>query len=347
MNFGDKITTITQDRIIPAVIDNILNGNVLTMRMMSGQRPATSWGNTGGGETLKIPIKFQKSTSGDWYQHWDTFNVSQTVVRVLAQYNHKSMYYSVPLSGAQLGVNKGPTRVLQLLTTEMESVAQDMLDTFGTGLYSDGTGTSNKQLTGLQAAVDDGNNVATYAGLARGTYTTWVSDLDSSSNAITRAELAASFEAAKIGNDTPTIGVTTPAIWNTIEGLAMGTINFNNPQGTAGLAREYGSLGRQGVKRGLSGELGYTTLFFRGVPIVSDEKCTAGYFYFLNENHIGLATWPYPDGMGYTTKSNYFGFAWTGLKVPTNQDATVGQFLWYGDLITDSPRTHSFMTSKT
>lgn len=345
MTFGTKVTTITQDKIVPAVIDNYFGGNVLTMRMLKGQRAAHSWGKVGG-TSLKIPIKYTASSSGGWYENWDTFKVNQTAVRTQAEFKMKQMYFSVPVSGAQLGVNKGEAQVLRLLTTEMDSVASDMLDTFGTGLYSDGTGTSNKQLTGLQAAVDDGNGVATYAGLARGTYTTWLSDLDSSSNTITRAELAASHNAAKQINATPTIGVTTETIWNTIEGLAVGTVSFNNPIGTGGLAKEYGTMTRAGVRRGQAGELGFTTLFFRGVPIVADPKCTSGYFYFLDENHIGLGRWPYPDSMGYVTKSNYHGFAWTGLKVPTNQDATVGQFLFYGDLITDSCRAHSYMTGK-
>jgi len=345
MTFGTKVTTITQDYIVPEVIDNILDGNVLTMRMLTKQRPAKGWGKVSG-ESIKIPIKYQKSTSGGWYENFDPFAVNQTNVRVHATYRMRQLYYSVPLSGAQLSGNMGESRVIDLLTTEMGSVANDMLDTFGDGLYSDGTGSANKQLTGLDAAVDNGTT-ATYAGLLRATYTTWVSDTDASANAVTRAEIADSFAAAKHGSDTPTLGVTTPAIWHTIEGLAMATMNWNNPQGNGGFAREYGSVSRAGAKRGVASELGSTAIFFRGVPIVEDEKCTAGRFYWLNENHMGIARWPYPDLPGYSSKSNYHGFCWTGLKMPTNQDVTVGQFLFYGQLVCDSCRTQAVMTNKT
>lgn len=254
------------------------------------------------------------------------------------------MYWTVAASGIQVAVNKGPQATLDLLTVEMDSVAADMLDTLGTGFYSDGTGTSSKQLDGLDAAVDDGNGTATYAGLARSTYTTWVSNLDSSSNTITRAELAASFDAAQIGADVPNIGVTTPTIWTTIEGLAVGTIQMNTPM--PGLGKEYGQVGRNGITKGQGADLGFTALFYRGRPIVSDEKCTSGRFYWLNENHLGLATWAYPDFPGYVTKPNYNGFCFTGLKIPTNQDATVAQFLFYAQLVTDSCRTSSYMTGK-
>jgi len=344
--FSKVVTTITQDYIVPKVVDNILDGNVLAGRFLSTRKDATSWGRLVSGEQLKIPIKYQKSTTGGWYSFWDTFSTNQDQTRVLAEYNPKQLYWSVGAAGIQIGVNKGDQKVLDLLKVEMDSCSADMMDTFGTGLYSDGTGTSNKELTGLKAAVDDGNGVATYAGLARGTYTTWLSDLDASSNTITRSELGASFNAAVHGNEQPTLGVTTETIWTTIEGLAMGTIMFNNPM--PGLSKEYGQWSRAGVKKGVGAELCVTSLFFRGKPIIADEKCTSGYFYWLNERHIGLATWPYPipEFPGYVSKPNYHGFCWTGLKVPTNQDASVGQFLFYGNLVTDACRTHSYMTGK-
>lgn len=341
--FGAIVDTVTNEFIIPKVTDNVLDGDVFGMELLKGQREATGWGEVSGA-FLGVPIKYQTSSSGGWYTGYDQFLTAQSNTRVLATYSPKQLYYSVIVSGIQQAVNQGPKRILDLLQTEMQSVADDMADTFGTGAYSDGTGTSNKQLTGLDAAVDDGNGTATYAGLARATYTTWVSNLDSSSNAITRAEMAASFDAAQIGADHPTLGLTTPAIWSTIEGLAMGTITFNNP--LPGLSREYGTLGRGGVTKGVGADLGFTALFFRGVPIVADEKCTSGRFYWLNMRHLGLARWPYPEFPGYVTKPNYNGFCWTGLKLPTNQDASVGQLLFYGELVTDAVRTHSYMTGK-
>jgi len=341
--YGAIVDTLTYEYIVPKVTDNILTGNVLAMRFLQNQKPATAWGSDVSGTFLAIPLKYQKSTSGGWYSGFDTFSTGATNTRVLATYSPKQLYWSVGASGIQQGINKGPQRVLDLLTTEMNSVSDDMVDTFGTGLYASNASTP-KALTGLDDAIDDGSGTATYAGLLRSTYTTWVSNLDSSSNSITRAEIAASFDAAQIGNDVPTLGVTTPAIWSTIEGLAMGTISFNNP--LPGLGREYGTVGRNGVTKGQGGELGFTALFFRGRPIVSDEKCTSGRFYWLNENHIGLAKWPYPDFPGYQVKPNYNGFCFTGLKIPTNQDATVGQFLFYSELVTDACRTHSYMTGK-
>ena len=154
--FGAIVDTLTYEYIVPKITDNILTGNVLAMKFLQNQKPATAWGNDVTGTFLGVPIKYQKSTSGGWYSGFDIFSTGQKNTRVLATYSPKQLYWSVGATGIQVGVNQGPQKILDLISTEMNSVADDMMDTFGDGFYSDGTGTSNKQLTGLDAAVDDG-----------------------------------------------------------------------------------------------------------------------------------------------------------------------------------------------
>jgi hypothetical protein len=308
--------------------------------MMSNKQGAEGWGQVSGPQIL-IPIKYQASTSGGWYSGFDPFSTTQYNTRVNATFKPKQLYFTVGASGIQVAVNKGPQATLNFLETEMKSVASDMSETLATSLFSDGSGTSSKQLDGLRTAVVSSG---TYAGLAPGTYTTWVSDLDSSSNAITLAEIGASFDAASYNGNHPTVGITTKAIMATIEGLIAGTYTYNNP--VPGVSREVGTQTKDGMKKGNTGEAGYTAYYFRGAPMMYDEKCPSGYFYWLNEDHMGLAMWPYPDFPGYVTKPNYNGFCFTGLKVPKNQDASVGQFLFYTQLVTDSRRLHSYMTGK-
>lgn len=333
MAFTDFVKSVTQDKYFPKVTDNILKGNVLTMRFLSNPRP---WGS---GWKLVQPIKYQTSSAGGSYSGFDQFSTTQAETRVMAEFDPKQSYYSVVISGIQQAVNKGDAAVLDLLAVEMESVSNDMADNLGTQMYSDGTGNSSKDIVGLDAAVDDGNGTGTYANLLRSTYTTWVSDLDSTSNSITLAEMRASFDAAVIGADQPTIGITTPAIWTTIEGLLAATLTYYTqvagyPKLTAfGISRQAGT--------GQTGDIGFDAIFFRGIPVVRDQKCTSGVFYFLNEKHIWFYKLDHPKHA-----SNRHGLAWTGLKEPTNQDASVGQFLLYGNLVTDAVRTHAYLTGK-
>lgn len=337
MAFSAFVTTITQDKFVPKVVDNILRGNVLCMRFLGqNSRP---WGS---GHILNVPIKYQKSTSGGSYAGFDTLSTTQMNTRVLATFSPTQNYFSVVISGIQQAVNKGDAAVLDLLATEMASVADDMADGLGTQLYSDGTGNSSKDITGLDAAVDDGNTTASWGGLnGSTTYTTWVSTLTSNTGGITIANLASAYNSAKVGNDLPTLIVTTPTIWTTYEGLLQATINYHTQ------VQGYPKMTAFGINRtagtGQTGDVGFDTLFFRGVPLVADEKCTATRLYMLNEKHLWFARLDHPK---YPAGGNQFGFAWTGLKDPTNQDASVGQFLLYGQLVGDSRRTHAYMTGK-
>lgn len=96
-----------------------------------------------------------------------------------------------------------------------------------------------------------------------------------------------------------------------------------------------------GIQKGLAAGNGFRSLYFRGVPFVADEKCTSGNIFTLNENHLFFYNIPQVD------REVKNGFGWTGWKEPANQDAVVGELLWYGQFITDSPRTHARRTAVT
>ena len=55
------VTTTTQTRLLPKAIDNLFNGNVLTMRLMRNQRPWV------GGTSIDIPVELSTITAGGSY----------------------------------------------------------------------------------------------------------------------------------------------------------------------------------------------------------------------------------------------------------------------------------------
>ena len=296
----------------------------------------------GSGHILRVPIKYQKSTSGGSYEGFDLLSTTQMNTRQLASFEPRQNYFSVVVSGIQLAVNKGDAAVLDLLSTEMDSVANDMADTLGTQMISDGTGNSNKDIVGLDAAIDDSNGTATWGNINGSTgFTGWASTLTSNAGAITVANLASMYDSAKVGNDIPTIIFMHPSEWTTYEGLLQATINYHTQ------VQGYPKMTRFGINRtagtGQTGDIGFDTLFFRGLPVVADEKMTDGVMYMINEKHLWFASLSHPK---YPSSGNQYGFAWTGLKTPTNQDAEVGQFLLYGNIVGDARRTHAYCTGK-
>jgi hypothetical protein len=303
-SFSAFVTTVTRDRIVPKIVDNILAGNVATMRFLSNSRPWT------GGHQLVLPIKYQTSSAGGSYKMWDTFSTSQQNTRHQAKFDPKYNYQSVVLANPQLAVNSGDSKILDLLKVEMASAADDMADRIGTQFYDAGGTTSGADdIIGLDAAIDDGNTTATWGEInGTSTYTTWVSTLTSNSGAITIAQMASMYDSAKVGNDAPSIVIMHPSEWTTYEGLLQATINYHTQ------VQGYPKMTRFGISRaagtGQTGDIGFDTLFFRGIPVVSDEKCDDGVMYMINEKHLWFARLEHPK---YPSKQNQYGFAWTGL----------------------------------
>lgn len=349
MTFDAYIQSVTQDSIVPKIVDNILNSNVLALRILGNAKP---WN----GEALKFPIKYQKGTSGGSFSGLDVFSTAKTNTRVLLSFDVRGYYQSVVLSGMEVDVNATPAGVLNLVKVEMESAQQDMIDSVGTLLYGDGTGNSNKDFLGLDAIVDDGTSVGTYGTLSRTTYSVLNATRTASGGTLTTDLMGALYDNCARGSKKPTLIVTTEAVWTIYEALLQPTISSNvNVQG-------YAQVTRNGIaqSRGaLQGEIGFDALFYRGVPVVRDEKCTSQTMWMLNEEYLtwyGLKSHKYnPISLGSSTvdgvyedaPSKSMGFAWSGLKEPTNQYAEIGQIILEGNLVSPAPRYMGRLTGIT
>ncbi len=342
MTFDEVVKTTTQDEIVPTVVDSILNSNVLTMRLLGNPKPWV-------GELMKFNVKIAASTAGGSFDGFDTFSTTRTNNRVQMQFKPKGYYQSVVLSNMEIAVNATSAKVLDLLGLEMESAKDDMIDGIGTTFYSDGTGNANKDFTGLAAAVDDGSVAAAYGGLTRtaGGYTTLQSSVTAGLGNLTLAAMATSFDAATTGSDKPTLIVTTEAVWAFYEQLLQPTVRAGYDAGGFAQVTKTGTAQNRGA---LKGEIGFDAIWYRGVPMVKDEKCTAGYMYFLNENYLGWYSLPHPSNAltsgtsmieGYYAEEMPKPISWTGLKDPINQDAVIGQFIAYGELVNRNPNRSS------
>lgn len=348
MTFDEYVQSVTQDEIVPKIVDTVLGGNVVSLRFLSNGKP---WS----GETLKVPFKFQKSTSGGAFDGFDTFNTAKVNTRAKMSFNPTGYYQSVTMDGMSVDVNQTPAQVLDLVKTEMESAMEDMVDSVGSLFY---TAQSGKAFLGLPDIVDDGSVITTYGGQARATYEGLKATKTASGGAISLAKMRTLYDNCQVGQHKPTLGVCNETVWSLIESLYAPTVRANYDAMGYPQVTRFGVVASQGALRG---EIGYDALYFRGMPIVKDEKCTAQYLYMLNEPSIqwyGLKSHKYSnidlsakfhegneyDGPG-VPKS--FGFAWTGLKEPVNQYAEIGQILLMGQLVGKNPRLNGVLTGIT
>jgi hypothetical protein len=343
--FSDNITSITQDKIIPKVVDIVVNASPLTMKILGNQEKFR-------GTTMGIPIKYQKSDAGSSFKGLEEFAHDKQETRVKMYFEPTGFQKHIAISGIEADINAGDEKILDLVKTECASTAQDMVEEISNQFY---TYQSGDAFLGLDDACDDGNTTTTYGNLARATYTGLCGNLTTSSGATTVAKWRTIYNSCTHGADKPDLIITTASIFNTYEALHTPVIN----SATTG----YPQLTRNGIAPGvqaLGGQQGFGYLAFKGQPVVVDENCPSGKTYFLNTKRIkfyGLpSTMPGYSNVNFNSGDidsaqgdlpSSLGFKWSGFKVPVNQYGMVGHILLVGNLISDNPRTLGLLTSAT
>lgn len=337
MAFGNRVTTTTQDVILPKLVDTVLNSNVFATRMLGR---AKKWN----GETIKQPIKVSKNSTGTSFSGFDTFSTSATNNRVNLSYTPKFYQITVALPLDELSANQTDAKVLDLAAIEIAGAAQDMADDIGTLFYSDGTGNSSKDFLGLGAIVDDGSSVATIGGQSRSTYSTLASTVTASGGTLTLAKMATLYSAVASGAQKPTLGLCNETVANLYEQLLQ-------PQER--IAKDVPM-----IKGGIPGGTGFTGYFYKGFPILADEKATAQTLYFINEDWIDFYALPVAltepikfksvdiQGNDYSSVLG-LGFSWSGWIKPSNSASVVGHIYLGGELTTFNPKRHGRLTGIT
>jgi len=354
MEFTTRVSSLTQDKLLPKVVDNILDGNILALRLIGN---AKKWS----GVNMKKPVKYQKSETGGSFAGLDAFDTSTSETRKVPSYDLRAVYQSVAIPGIEKAVNATDSRVMDLVKVEIESAQEDMLDNIGDMIYGDGTGNANKDFLGLGAIVDDSTDVDTLGGITRSTDTWWKAIRTASGGTVSLTKMATLTSAVAGGSSLrqrPSMFVCDETVWDLYESLLSATVRANyEAYGYPVVTRN--SKGAMRQSQALKGTAGFAALTFRGIPVVADEKAPVETLYALNENYIDWYGCKSPDltsislgagqidGIYADVPSKNHGFGWTGFKVPTNQFGEVGQIILLGNLLTWQPRRHGKLTGIT
>lgn len=337
--FDDYIQSLTLHSLAPQVADGVLGGNFMAHRLFM---KAKRWD----GETMKFAHAYRKNTNGQWYDGTDTLTTSQITTRIRLSFEPRWFSQSVVLAGTDLDVNNTKAGVIKLLTTEMEWAQQSMVDTIGDAFYTLQTGKAPDSVLDI---TDDATDVANYGGQARATYTSLNGQRNQSGGTLTVTEMATLYDDCAVGTLKPTMACSGESVWTTYEGLLQPTVQMNI--NVAGYAQSTYD-GYVSSKKALGGDIGYDSLFFRGMPLARDEKATAQRMFMFNEPYLAWYSLPSArwnkinlgsstiDGVYRKGPSKSFKMYWSGLREPTAQDAEVGFFKIGGQLISPNPRLH-------
>lgn len=342
MTFSQIVQSITRETIVPKVYDTILTGNVGLLRLIGNAIPWRS------GFRYDVPIKYAKSTVGGLVGLGGTLDTDRQSNRVKLQFNPKRRHKPVVLDDIEITLNEGDERVLELLATEMDSLAMDLADDCGDDLYL-GTGAGD-QFDSLANSADDATNYATVGSLARATYTSLNGYLATAIGALALSDMSTFHNAIKFGSAKPSLILADVTSWTGYEGLLQPVVRAGyEAQGFPQVTR----TGELASQRALGGDIGFDSIWYRGTPCVEDEKCPGGYMFGLNEEFFYFASIQLTDYEQINIGSENVegpqavrlarGFNWSGLMRSNQQPAQVGHLYLVGNYISADPRRTGVM----
>lgn len=358
MTFSERVLSLTQDYLLPKVVDNTLGSNILSLRLIGNA-------DQGKGESIKKPIKYQSSGAATSFSGLDTFTANQLTTKVRISYDMRAVRIPVAVSGMEAVANAvTETQVTDLVVEALEESQMELLDAVGSMIYGTGTGNSNKDFLGAGAIVDDGTDVGTIGSLSRTTYPVLNAYRAAATGSnLSLAQLATMFSGVSSGSNlsSPTLMTSNETVWDLYESLLTPMVREQYSM------LGYYQVGQQGgamrVKEGLVGTQGFVAVTYKGLPWVRDEKATSQNVFMFNEHWLNFYGWDARGLFGYNkinlgTKtvegvyaespmSSFNGFNWSGFRAPTNQFGGIADIIIMGNLCSFQPRRHGRLTSVT
>lgn len=300
VNFDNLLTTTLESR-TGKLADNVSDNNALLKRLKErgNIRPVS------GGTKIVEELEYGESDS-IWYTGYDKIDFTNPQLFSAAEFDLKLLAAPVGISGEELLKNSGKERVIDLLEAKIKNAEKTLMNQMSVAIYSDGTGSGGKQLTGLQALVSDAPTTGTVGGIDRASNEFWRNHAKTS--AVTAENIYATmnevYMACSRGSDRPDIIVADDELYATYEASLVPQQRFTN----AKLA-----------------EAGFTNLKFKGADVIYDGgiggACPAGHMYFLNTEYLRLR--PHKE-----RNFKLIG----GERMAINQDAIYKIIGWAGNL---------------
>lgn len=301
----DDISSKTNKFIVPRMVDDVYKSSPLFTRLRTRNAERFE-----GGTTIRHPIMYAKLKGGA-FTRGGSFDTSYVQTDTALEVNVKFYYVNCTLFGTDNVLNRGPEAAMSVVESKMVNASGRMADLLGTDLFLDGQGTNSSSiaLDGLDAAVDDGTNYASYAGVTR-------ADIASGANAginsyflgsigtMALGQVQTAYGASWFGREHVDLLIMTQAIWD---------ILWNKIQPQQRFREESSDVAK----------IGFQSMRFNGASATVDQLCPTGYMYGLNTKFIQF--W-------ITTMPKYqFGF--TGWKEAQNTDDVAGQYLFGGNML--------------
>lgn len=297
-NIGELVATTLRNR-KKEFADNVSKGNAL-LAAMEGRADTVD-----GGRTIVQDLEYEENSTFKYYSGYEILDIAPSEVFDAAEYSWKQAACVVAASGLEVKVQTtGKEALLNLLESRIRNAIKTFRNNVSIGIYSDGTGDSSKQITGLQAQVADDPTTGTVGGIDRASWTFWRNQYDSNSDTSSttiQGYMNSMWLSCIRGSDRPNLiiadGNMFTYYWESLQAI-------------------------QRITSADRGVAGFTTLAFMDAPVVydGDSGIAADHMYFLNTNYIH---WRPSSNVNMDVDETRMGY---------NQDAKVIPVLWAGNL---------------
>ena len=306
-NTTDIVATTIQSR-SRAIADNVTKNNALLAKLnMRGNIKPIS-----GGNVILQELSYAQNSNGGFYSGYDLLPVAASDVISAAEFNIKQLACPVVISGLEMLQNSGKEAFIDLLEGRINVAESTMSNLLAQSIYSDGTGSGGKEITGLNAQVPSDPTTGTVGGINRATWTFWRSQLyDFSTESVTpsattiQAAMNKMWASQVRGSDRPDLIVSDSIYWTYFMTSLQAIQRFSSPE---------------------TGSLGFPTIKFMDADVVLDGGI-GGYIgsslmFSLNTKYIFMR--PHKDRNMVALSPN--------KRYSVNQDAEVQILGWAGNM---------------
>lgn len=301
-NISDILATTIESR-TRQIADNVTKNNVILSKLSQRGRIKTA----SGGSKIYQELSFAENSNFGWYSGYDLLPVGVSDVISAAEFNWKQAAAPVTISGLEMLQNAGKEQMIDLMNSRMEVAESTMANGISQALYSDGTGSSGKEIDGLNAAVPANPATGTYGGIDRATWTFWRNATQSATFSATNIQENMNALHAKLvrGADRPDLWVFDNNLWTFYIASLQAQQRFNSPE---------------------VGNLGFPTLKFMDADVALDGGiggfCPASTGFALNTGYIHYRPHAQRNMVPLSPNRRY----------AVNQDAEVQIIGWAGNL---------------
>ena len=196
--------------------DNIHEDYWLLNRLKNGD----GFMSVDGGDVITASLEYATNGTVQWYSDLETISTQRSDVFDRAEFSWKECAGTVAHSELEAAINQGGAKKFDLLKGKLKNLRSSLDNLVNAALFSDGTGSTSKEIGGLQHIVATAPTSGTVGGINRATFSFWRSIQVTGTKTTSafdnlRATMRSAYNQASngIGGKHPKFGVTTRTVF--------------------------------------------------------------------------------------------------------------------------------------